>query len=82
MGTRDERVRDLFFEDPTTPGDPTEEGQVRLNAAGTDLVAHIDGAVRSLTGGAADSLLGKAIFTTTGGMVYDTSGDVLIKVTQ
>ena len=82
MTTRDERVQDLFFVQPNTPGDPTEEGQVRVNAAGTDLVAFVNGVVRSLTGGAADSLLGKAIFTVDGGMVYDTDGDVLIKVNQ
>jgi hypothetical protein len=51
MGTRDERVRDLFFEAPDAPGDPTEEGQVRLNSAANDLVAYIDGSVKSLTTG-------------------------------
>jgi len=52
MTTRDERVQDLFFVAPNTPGNPAEEGQVRVNAAGTDLVAFIDGEVKSLTAGA------------------------------
>lgn len=50
MGTRDERVRDLFFETPTTLGAPIEEGQVRRH--NNDIVAFIDGAAKSLTAGA------------------------------
>jgi hypothetical protein len=46
---RDERVEDLFFEDPTTPGAPTEEGQVRIH--NNDLVAFLDGTAKSLTSG-------------------------------
>lgn len=49
MSARDERVRDLFFDVPDSPGNPTEEGQVRLNAAEDDIVAYIDGSVKSLT---------------------------------
>jgi len=80
MGSRDERLRDLFFETPTTPGAPTEEGQVRLY--NNDIQAYIDGEIKSLTAGAGSApLLGRSIFKTDGGMVYSTNGDVLIKVT-
>lgn len=47
MGVRDERVEDLFLE--PLAGDPTEEGQVRNT--GADIVAFIDGSVKSLTTG-------------------------------
>jgi hypothetical protein len=49
MGTRDERVEDLFFEDLTVGGNPTEEGQARYVSG--DLVAYVGGAVKSLTTG-------------------------------
>lgn len=49
MGVRDERVRDLFFETPTTPGEPTEEGQVRIY--NNDIIAYINGGTHSLTTG-------------------------------
>ena len=75
---RDERCEDLFFVDPSTPGNPTEEGQVRSYSG--DLVAFIDGQVKSLT--SSTSLLGKAIFLVDGGLVYDTDGDVMIKVSE
>jgi hypothetical protein len=48
---RDERCEDLFFVDPSTPGNPTEEGQVRTYSG--DLVAYVGGSVKSLTAGAA-----------------------------
>lgn len=48
---RDERCEDLFFVDPSTPGNPTEEGQVRTY--NNDLVAYVGGSVKSLTAGAA-----------------------------
>lgn len=48
-GSRDERVSDLYVIQSPTPGDPTVEGQVRLNAAGNDLVTFIGGVVKSLT---------------------------------
>ena len=47
---RDERVGDIFFEVPTAPGAPNEEGQVRRY--NNDLVAYIDGETKSLTAGA------------------------------
>lgn len=47
MGTRDERVVDLLFVDQTSEGDPSEEGTVRL--VNDDLVAYLDGQVKSLT---------------------------------
>ena len=81
MGVRDERLIDLFFVEPAAAGDPTEEGQVRLNAAANDIVAYIDGQVKSLTASGA-SLLGKAIVTSDGGIVYDGDGDLLIKVSE
>lgn len=46
MGTRDERLEDLFFVDVTSEGNPTEEGQVRY--VSTDIRAYINGAVRSI----------------------------------
>jgi len=48
---RDERCEDLFFVDPSTPGNPTEEGQVRTYNG--DLLAYVGGSVKSLTAGAA-----------------------------
>lgn len=47
MGARDERLEDLFFEDQTPLGNPTEEGQTRY--VGGDLVAFLGGTVKSLT---------------------------------
>lgn len=47
---RDERVEDLFFVDPQSPGAPDEEGQVRVY--NDDIVAFIDGEAKSLTAGA------------------------------
>ena len=54
MGSRDERLRDLFFEAPTTPGAPTEEGQVRLY--NNDIQAYIAGEIKSLTAGATSGI--------------------------
>ena len=51
-GGRDERVEDLFFEDQTAEGNPTEEGQVRRVSG--DLVAYVGGQARSLTSGSGD----------------------------
>lgn len=45
MGTRDERVADLYYLD-LGPTDPSEEGQSRR--VGNDLRVYIDGEVRSL----------------------------------
>ena len=50
-GGRDERVTDLYFVQSPSPGDPTVDGQVRLNASGDDLLAYLDGVVKSLTTG-------------------------------
>lgn len=47
MSTRDETISDLILVDPEVPGDPTSEGQVRKS--GNDIVAFIDGSVKSLT---------------------------------
>lgn len=44
---RDARRNDVFFEDRTSGGSPTEEGQVRR--VNDDLLALIDGTVKSLT---------------------------------
>ncbi len=44
---RDERVDDVYFENLTSEGDPTEEGQTRR--VNDDLVVFIDGQVKSLT---------------------------------
>ncbi len=49
MSARDERVNDLCFEDQTSEGNPSEEGVVRL--VSNDLVAYVDGQVKSLTQG-------------------------------
>jgi len=54
MGTRDERVADLIFEDQTGVGNPSEEGFVRRISG--DLVAYIGGSVKSLTAGAASGI--------------------------
>jgi hypothetical protein len=51
---RDERVSDLFFVDPESPGAPTAEGQVRYD--NNDLVAFVDGEVKSLTAGASSGI--------------------------
>lgn len=51
MKTRDERVEDLFFVDPSSPGNPTLEGQVRTY--NNDLLIYIGGQVKSMTAGAA-----------------------------
>lgn len=50
MSARDERLRDLFFEDLTASGNPSEEGQVRL--VSDDLIAYLGGTTKSLTAGA------------------------------
>jgi len=50
VSARDERVRDLFYEDQTAAGSPNEEGMARR--VGNDLVVFLGGQVRSLTSGA------------------------------
>jgi hypothetical protein len=49
VSARDERLRDLFFEDQTAQGNPAEEGLVRYVSG--DLVALLGGVVKSLTSG-------------------------------
>lgn len=49
MGTRDERVADLFLVD-LGPDDPSEEGQARR--VGSDIRAFLGGQVKSLSSGA------------------------------
>lgn len=46
---RDERIADLFWEDRTAAGPPTEEGVARYVSG--DLVAYLSGEVKSLTTG-------------------------------
>jgi hypothetical protein len=47
MGTRDERIEDLFYVDLTADGNPTEEGQSRFVSG--DVLAYLGGSVCSLT---------------------------------
>lgn len=47
MSTRNERVNDLFLEDRTAEGNPSEEGMVRR--VGNDILALLGGQVKSLT---------------------------------
>lgn len=47
FGGRDERVDDLYFEDQTSEGQPSEEGLVRY--VSSDLRALLDGVARSIT---------------------------------
>lgn len=49
MSVRNERVADLYMEDRTSAGNPSTEGLVRYVT--NDLVAFLDGEVKSLTEG-------------------------------
>jgi hypothetical protein len=65
---RDERVDDIYFEDLTSEGDPDVEGQVRR--VSNDLVAYIDGSVKSLTQGSGSlpsaTQVGQVLFSVDG----------------
>lgn len=46
-GGPDERVRNLYWDDETAAGNPTEEGECRR--VGDDVVAYLGGEVKSFT---------------------------------
>jgi hypothetical protein len=76
MAARDERLRDLFYLDQTSEGNPTEEGQARMVSG--DIVAFLSGSVKSLTKatGTVDSILIDG--STSQALVDDATGNILV----
>ena len=56
-GGRDERVADMYMLE--LAGDPTEEGQIRHRS--NDIVAFVDGSVKSLTATGGDPIIVRTI---------------------
>lgn len=74
---RGERVSDLFFVDQSSQGNPGEEGLARY--VNGDLVAYLNGQVKSLTTGGSGGPLVKLFqgIDTTGGMTVDNTNKVI-----